>query len=277
MTWYAVQVRPEEATRDAVAAWLVKHTGHAVEERTDGTLVSYAFDRDAAEALGRDLRAAHGQSLHPSHHEVAVTDWSTAWRNGLGPRRVGPITIVPTWLEYAPGADERVIRIDPEMAFGSGEHGSTRAALALLVRHLRAGDRVLDFGSGSGILSIAAARLGAARAIGMEVDDDALPVSVANAERNGVSDRVTFFHGDAADLAPLLGPANLVVSNILRLVNIALLPEIGNALAPGGVAIFSGMEEAEAEEFRAALAAAGFHVVSETTENGWWAVAAGRT
>jgi ribosomal protein L11 methyltransferase len=254
----------------------VKHTGHAVEERTDGTLVSYALDRNAAEALGRELRAAHGQGLHPSHHEVAVTDWSTAWRSGLGPRRVGPITIVPTWLEYAPRADELVIRIDPEMAFGSGEHGSTRAALALVVRHLRAGDRVLDFGSGSGILSIAAARLGASRAIGIEVDDDALPVSVANAERNDVSDRVTFFHGDAADLAPLLGPANLVVSNILRLVNIALLPEIRNALEPGGVAIFSGMEEAEAEEFRAALEAEGFRVLSETTDSGWWAVAAGR-
>jgi ribosomal protein L11 methyltransferase len=274
MTWYAVQVRPEDAARDAVAAWLVRHTGHAVEERTDGTLVSYALDLPAAEALGRDLRAAHGEALASSHHEVPVTDWSTAWRSGLGPRRVGPITIVPTWLEYSPGADELVVRIDPEMAFGSGEHGSTRAALALVVRHLRAGDRVLDFGSGSGILSVAAAKLGAGRAIGIEVDDDALSVSAANAERNGVSDRVTFFHGDAADLAPLLGPANLVVSNILRLVNVALLPEVRAALAPGGIAVFSGMEEREAGEFRRALAEANFEVVSETVDSGWWAVAA---
>jgi ribosomal protein L11 methyltransferase len=276
MTWYAVQVRPEDAARDAVAAWLVKHTGHAVEERTDGTLISYALDLPSAEALGRDLRAAHGEGLTSSHHEIPVTDWSTAWRSGLGPRRVGPITIVPTWLEYAPGADELVVRIDPEMAFGSGEHGSTRAALALVVRHLRPGDRVLDFGSGSGILSIAAAKLGAARAIGIEVDDDALPVSVANAERNGVSDRVTFFHGDAADLAPLLRPANLVVSNILRLVNVALLPEVHAVLSPGGIAIFSGMEEREADDFRHALGDAGFEVRSETIDNGWWAVAAGQ-
>jgi len=274
MTWYSVQVRPEDAARDAVAVWLVKHTGHAVEERTDGTLVSYALDLPSAEALGRDLRAAHGEELHSSHLEVPVTDWTTAWRSGLGPRRVGPITIVPTWLEYAAGEDELVVRIDPEIAFGSGEHGSTRAALALVVRHLRPGDRMLDFGSGSGILSIAAARLGAGRAIGIEVDDDALPVSAANAERNNVSDRVTFFHGDAADLAPLLAPANLVVSNILRLVNIALLPEIHAALDPGGIAIFSGMEELEAEEFRGALVAGGFAVRSETTDNGWWAVAA---
>jgi ribosomal protein L11 methyltransferase len=245
-----------------------------VEERSDGTLVSYALDLQGAEALGRDVCAAHGADLHPSHQEIPVTDWSTAWRSGLGPRRIGPVVIVPTWLDNIPEPGDIVVRLDPEMAFGSGEHGSTRAALALLVRHLRAGDRVLDFGSGSGILAIAAAKLGGSRATGIEVDEEALPVAAANAERNGVADRVEFFHGDAADLGPLLGPADLVLSNILRLVNVALLPEIRASLAPGGIAIFSGMEEREAADFLPALEAAGFAPRSETNETGWWAVAA---
>jgi ribosomal protein L11 methyltransferase len=166
--------------------------------------------------------------------------------------------------------------LDPESAFGSGEHGSTRAALTLLERHLRPGDRVLDLGSGSGILAIAAAKLGAASAVGIENDAEANPVARRNAERNGVRAAVDFLEGDAGDLAPLLGPADLLLSNILRLVNTALLPAIVAALRPGGLAIFSGMEELEAPLFRPVLETAGLVLRDEVTDTGWWAVAAAR-
>jgi ribosomal protein L11 methyltransferase len=169
-----------------------------------------------------------------------------------------------------------VIVIDPEMAFGSGEHGSTRAALALLDRFARPGDTVLDLGSGSGILTIAAAMLGAAQAVGIEVDDASLVVAAANAERNGVADRVTFLEGDAAQMVPLLAPADVIVSNILRLINVAVLPEVHAALRPEGVAIFSGMETKEAELFRSALHEMGFRVLAEHLDETWWAVAAGK-
>ncbi len=101
---------------------------------------------------------------------------------------------------------------------------------------------MLDLGSGSGILAIAAVKLGAARAIGIENDAEANSVAVRNAARNGVEDAVEFLDGDAGDLAPLLGPADLLLSNILRMANTALLPAIVAALRPGGIAIFSGME-----------------------------------
>jgi len=166
--------------------------------------------------------------------------------------------------------------LDPESAFGSGEHGSTRAALTLLERHLRRGDRVLDLGSGSGILAIAAVKLGAARAVGIENDPEASPVARRNADRNGVGDAVEFLDGDAGDLAPLLGPADLLLSNILRTVNTALLPAIVSALRPGGLAVFSGMECAEAELFRPALATAGLSACDEVEDAGWWAIAAER-
>ena len=125
--------------------------------------------------------------------------------------------------------------LDPETAFGSGEHGSTRVALTLLERWFVPGDRVLDLGSGSGILAIAAVKLGAARAVGIEVDAEANVVAARNAsaKRRRVGGRVSR-RAMPATLAPLLGPADLVLSNILRTVNTALLPAIAAALAPAG-------------------------------------------
>jgi ribosomal protein L11 methyltransferase len=273
VSWYAIEVRAASAERDAVAAWLVGRTGQAVEERADGTLVSFALDLPAAEALETALAAELGP-VPTSRRELAEVDWTTAWRAGLGARRVGRFVIVPTWVPHPAEAGELRITLDPEMAFGSGEHGSTRGALVLLQRWLRPDDRVLDLGSGSAILSIAAARLGAKRVVGIELDPEAMPAAALNVERNGVADQVRLVEGDAAAMTPLLGPADLIVSNILRLVNLTLLPAIRDALAPGGRAIFSGMETAEAGEFGAELARAGFLPCDELADEGWWSVAA---
>jgi ribosomal protein L11 methyltransferase len=276
VSWYAIEVHPEAEHRDAVAAWLVGRTGQAVEERADGTLVSFALSVPAAEALERDLAKEHGSALGLERREHPEVDWTIAWREGLGVRRIGRFAIVPTWISHSPGPDQQVIIIDPEMAFGSGEHGSTRVALGLLDRFTKPGDRVLDLGSGSGILTIAAAKLGASQAAGVEVDAESLPFAAQNAERNGVTDRVVFLEGDAAQIVPLLAPADVIVSNILRLINTALLPEIHEALRPGGIAIFSGMETAEADLFLPQLIEAGFRIVAEVTDETWWAVAATR-
>jgi ribosomal protein L11 methyltransferase len=276
VTWYAIEVQADADRRDAVAAWLIGRTGQAVEERPDGTLISFALDLPAAEALERDLAAVHGPGLPMAHREVPEVDWTTAWRTGLGKRRIGRFTIVPSWLDHSAAPDELAIIIDPEMAFGSGEHGSTRAALTLLDHYARKNDTILDLGTGSGILTIAARMLGASCAVGVDVDAESLVVAATNAERNGVAGQVTFLEGDAAQLVPLLAPADLIVSNILRLVNVALLPEIGGALRRGGVAIFSGMEGSEADSFRRSLRDAGFILDQEVMDEGWWAIAVRR-
>jgi ribosomal protein L11 methyltransferase len=275
MSWWAIDVRPDPSRRAWVGAWLVARTGQAVEERDDGTLVTFAEDERAADALVAALAAEGEAPVATSRRPLEPVDWTMRWRDGLGPRHFGRLTVVPSWIEL-PADDGPAVVLDPESAFGSGEHGSTRAALTLLERHLRPGDRVLDLGSGSGILAIAAAKLGAASAIGIENDAEANPVAWRNAERNGVRAAVDFLEGDAGDLAPLLGPADLLLSNILRLVNTALLPAIVAALRPGGLAIFSGMEELEAPLFRPVLETAGLAVRDEVTDTGWWAVAAAR-
>ena len=274
MSWWAVDVRPLAGQAGSVAAWLVSRTGQAIEERSDGTLTAFAPDQEAAAALveqvGREVQAAVDTEPRP----IEFTDWSTRWREGLGRRTLERLTIVPSWLPEAESPDPLTIVLDPETAFGSGEHGSTRVALTLLSRSVHSGDRVLDLGSGSGILAIAAIKLGAVRAIGIEIDAEANEVAVRNALRNAVADRVEFVEGDAALLAPLAGPADILLSNILRTANTALLPVIAKALAPGGTAIFSGMEQPERDEFRAALTQADYLPVQETVDSGWWGIAA---
>jgi ribosomal protein L11 methyltransferase len=276
MTWWAIDVRTAPELRDGMSAWLVARTGHAVEEQDDGTLVTFAPDEAAADALVTELGREVDPSARTERRLLEPVDWSTQWRQGLGARKFGRLTVVPSWLAAAATPNFHTVVLDPENAFGSGEHGSTRAALTLLERLLLPGGLVLDLGSGSGILAIAAVKLGALRSIGIENDPEANEVASRNAARNGVSGQVQFLDGDAEILAPLAGPADLILSNILRTANTLLLPAIARALLPGGLAIFSGMELNEAPEFREALDSGGFTLVEETVDGGWWAVAAGK-
>ena len=276
MSWWAIDVRTAPERRDGLTAWLVTRTGQAVEEQDDGTLVTFAPDEESAEALVAELEGSVDAFAHTARRKLDSVDWSVGWRHGLSPRRFGRLTVVPSWLPEASAPNDHTVVLDPETAFGSGEHGSTRAALTLLEQQLQPGHRVLDLGSGSGILAIAAVKLGAARAIGIEIDPEANEVASRNAERNGVLGRVQFLDGDADVLATLAGPAEVILSNILRTANTALLPTISAALAPDGLAIFSGMEREEATEFRRAIETAGFRAIQETVDAGWWAVAAER-
>jgi len=273
MSWCAVRVQGPECDKNAMAAWLVGHTGHAVQEQDDGSLMSFAESESAGHALVNRLQDVFGSHATGEVRPLPRIDWTDRWRDGLGPRRVGRLTLAPSWAGVPESSAETII-LDPETAFGSGEHGSTRSALVLLDRLVRPGGTVLDLGSGSGILTIAAAKLGARRATGIEIDPEAMPVAEKNAARNGVERQVAFLLGDAQALAPLLGPVELIVSNILRTANVALLHVIASSLSPGGCAIFAGMETPERELFLEALTGAGFVAVDETTDEGWWAGAA---
>jgi len=274
MSGWAIEVRAPPGSRAATAVRLVEWTNVAVEERPDGTLVSFAPTAAEAEALLARLEEAIPSGLQTTCTRIEDTDWSLRWRDGLAPHRIGRLSIVPSWLHPDTAPTDQSVILDPGGAFGSGEHGSTRAALALSERLIPPGAVVLDLGSGSGILAIAALALGARQAIGIELDAQAVEVAEANARRNGVAHAVSFLVGDARVLAPLLGPVDVVVANILRTVNTALLPLIHGSLRTDGVAIFSGMELEEADEFMAALAHARFDVVDQRTDDGWWAVAA---
>ncbi len=272
MSGWALDIETRAGVRDAVAVWLVERTGQTVEERADGTLIGFAATEAEAGALLQEVHSRFGPDIRGGSRSLPDVDWSERWREGLGPRVVGRLTVMPSWIESRP-PDGPTVVIDPETAFGTGEHGSTRTALRLLDRYIRPGDRVLDLGSGSGIVAIAAVKLGASRATGVEVDAEVEAIARGNADRNAVGGRVEFFTGDAAVLAPLLGPVEVVVSNILCSVNAALLPAIRASLAPTGCAILAGMEQSEREVFLPELDRAGLVSVDEATDDGWWAVA----
>jgi ribosomal protein L11 methyltransferase len=162
--------------------------------------------------------------------------------------------------------------IDPAMAFGTGEHPTTRSVVLLMQSVIRRGDVVADLGAGSAVLSIAAAKLGASRVAAIELDHDAIENAEENVRVNGVEDRVQVIEGDASTLLPLLAPVRVILANIISSVLITLLPVMRESLSPGGQAILSGILCEESEEITSALASDGWAVERETAEDVWWTV-----
>ncbi len=199
-------------------------------------------------------------------------DWEREWKRGLGPRRVTDrIVVKPSWTNWEAAPGEIVIDIDPEMAFGTGVHGTTRGCLRLLDQVIRPGDRVLDVGSGSAILSIAAAKLGAAEVMAIEHDPDANINARDNLIANGVSGPVRIIERMAdPDLLAQLGQFDLVLANILSGIIRPLLPAFHAALRPEASLIVSGILKTEHEFVLRDAEAAGLALQQVDEEDEWW-------
>lgn len=232
---------------------------------------------EEAEARFAELRAAFSRqlpgALEINTRVVAEEDWANAWKAHYRPVRAGQRLVVkPSWEEYAPGEGELVIDLDPGMAFGCGTHPTTALALKLLEKYLRPGAAVYDVGTGSGILAIAAALLGAGQVTAVDFDPVACRAAADNAARNRVEQRVRVLQGNLLDLAR--AGADLVVANIIANVIMELAPDAARVLKPGGLFIASGIIRERAEEVRAVLAGAGLAVLEELAGDGWTALVA---
>jgi ribosomal protein L11 methyltransferase len=272
VSWLAVRVSAG-AAREAALAALFELGSQGVQEIGDELVTHFPGDVAAETVVDAVQRAAPGSNVETSR--VAAVDWTEAWKQGVRAHNLGALAIVPPWL--ADGHDpRRTIVIEPEMAFGTGEHETTRGVVRLLPATIRPGDRVADLGAGSAVLAIAAAKLGAGRVAAIEIDHDAIANAVENVARNGVAGVVTVLEGDAAVLLPLVAPVRVVLANILSSVLLEMLPAFRTALSADGEAILSGILLEERDTMLTALAHGGWRVVADDVEGAWWTVRVAR-
>jgi len=198
-------------------------------------------------------------------------EWANAWKEHFDVHRVGRrLVIRPTWRPYQPRPGELVIDLDPGMAFGTGLHPSTQLTLAALEDEVRPGQRVLDLGTGSGILTIAALRLGAGSVVALDVDEVAVSAARANIAANGLSVGVTLGLGTLGTAAAReLGAFDLIAANIIARVIADLAPAFARHLTPGGLLLASGIILDRLDEVVAALTAAGLRLTGEERAGDW--------
>ena len=195
-------------------------------------------------------------------------DWSESWKQYYKPVPLGRITIVPAWESYEAREDEIIIRMDPGMAFGTGTHETTRLVILMLAELALEGKRVLDVGTGSGILSICASKLGAKECFAYDIDPVAVKVARENA-RDGGCNNITVGVSDLLAGVDRSAKFDVCVANIVSDIIIRMLPDIDRYMADGAPIILSGIIDTRADEVRACIRECGYAIVKELKENDW--------
>jgi ribosomal protein L11 methyltransferase len=208
-----------------------------------------------------------------SYRQVDEQDWAESWKVFFWPQKIGTrIVVKPSWRDYRAEPGELVIELDPGMAFGTGTHPTTALCVQLIESHLKSGDSFLDIGTGSGILMLAAAKLGGGRLCGGDRDGTALHVAAENLQRNGVDRRCAcLVQGSLAE--PFKGRFDVVAANILTLVIVDLLNDIPRVLRNDGLFICSGIIDQNRELVVGKMRDMGFELVEIREKEGWVAVA----
>ena len=208
--------------------------------------------------------------------EVDEEDWATAWKQYYHPVKISErFTIVPTWEEYVPvSTDELIIELDPGMAFGTGTHPTTVMCLQALEKVVSPGDTVIDVGTGSGVLSIGAAMLGAQKVHALDLDEVAVKAARENVALNKVDDTVQVFHGNLLDTVK--EPADVVVANILAEIIVTFTDDAFSIVKPGGVYVTSGIIGAKKDDVKQALEKSGFAIEEVLMMEDWVAIVARR-
>lgn len=318
MSWLELSVQVDNEAVESVSELLARYgyNGGVVVEPAwtpgdEGPEFSYDSARPAVlrtyiplDAQAEDVRQRVAQALwhlgqmrpvgELQTRTLEEEDWANAWKEHYRVLRVGERTVVvPSWLQYEPKPDDVIVQMDPGMAFGTGLHPTTQLCLRLLEQYARPGQRALDIGTGSGILAIAAARLGAGPVLAIDNDPVAVEVAVENVRINGVGDTVTagvgslgagqtmghWLSGDFGEQPPPEAPAEagygsfqLIAANLIAKVLVILAADLAAALEPGGALISSGIIDTREADVLAAFEAAGLRQLERHQEGEWIAL-----
>ena len=252
-----------------------------VSRREGDVLVKCCVAADAAETcrdIVRDIRKAQERSsgeipfgtLEDVKREVDGDEWLDVWKKHFRPIHLGRIVVVPEWIDYAPAPDEKIVLLDSNMAFGTGEHETTSMCVELMQDYVAPDSVCIDVGCGSGILGISAVKLGAKKAYLTDIDTVAVASARHNCELNGVADKTVVAHSDLLDDAEIVG--DILLANITGEILVRLAPSIPKNLGEKGVLILSGIIESRLAMVREAYAAVGMEVVRECRKGEWFAL-----
>ena len=285
MDWARITVTTAQEASEAVANLLFELNATGVELKdneasTVNLIAHYPLD-DRVGARMQKLRdfltelPTWGIQPHPATIDlkhVKSEKWEEAWKSAFPPQRVGSrIVIAPTWIDVPHNETEILIQLNPGMAFGTGYHPTTRLSLELLERTVEPHHQVADIGTGSGILTIAAIKLGAKHVDAIEIDPTAIPIAAANFQANGVAPKVHLSQGDG--LRGIENRYHLIIGNILTKAILPMIPFCVQRIYPEGIIIFSGILETEFAQVKSVLEANQFQcleVVSEAEDKVTW-------
>jgi len=268
-----VTITGASAHHEALTALLEEHGAHGfhTEDNTFRAYVAAPRWGDTKARAVREWLDAHAPAAALHISTIQPRNWNAEWEASVEPQHIGPFFVRPSWSDAAPPPDAYApLVIDPKMSFGTGYHPTTRLVLELMAELPCDGAHVLDAGTGTGILAIAACRAGAAQVDAFDIDTWAVENARENIARNDVADRVRVCHGTIDDVPDQ--PADIVLANIHRAVLIDLMPRFAERLRPGGHCICSGCFEEDVPAMRRAARDAGFAVTREHGNAPWWAV-----
>ena len=285
MDWAKITVTTSYDASEAVANCLFEMSATGVEFKESDTaniqLIAYYPLDDRVGARMQKLRDFLAElpawEIQPDPatidlKHVKSEKWAEAWKAAFPPQRVGKrIFIVPSWHDSPHNETDILIQLDPGMAFGTGYHPTTRLSLELLEHTVEPRHYIADIGTGSGILTIAAVKLGAKQVDAIEIDPTAIPVAAANFQTNTVTSQVCLSQGNG--LKEVDSKYHLIIGNILTKAILPIISECAPRLHPAGIVIFSGILETELEQVQSVLEANQFEclqVISEAEDNIAW-------
>ena len=307
MDWVEITVHTTTEASDAVSELLIRQgaTGTMVEDRADvpdpdkpngfweiidpkmieampeDVLVHAWFEPDSSFAdrmlaLRSSLDAMKAPdwntgTLKVDSADVHDEDWSEVWKRFYKPFKAGEHLVVkPTWESYEPQEGDKIIEIDPGMAFGSGMHETTSMCLELLEKVIHGGEEIIDMGTGSGILAIGAVLLGAEKALAIDIDPVAVRVAAENIEHNGLQDKITAEQGDLLEKTDAV--CDVCVANIIADIIIRFAEPVKQRIASGGYFICSGIIKERGDEVEQAVKAAGYEILEVRRRGEWVAI-----